>query len=50
MASVKERVYLADSKISVRRKMGLDEEGNDEDFSKFEVDLFYQISYRRTDR
>ena len=35
---VKDRVYLANSKIYVRRKLGLDEEQNDEDFSNFEVD------------
>lgn len=40
MASVKERVYVADSKISVRRKLGLDERQNDEEFSKFEVGPF----------
>ena len=39
MAGVGDRIYLADSKTTVRRKLGLNEEQNEEDFSKFEVDL-----------
>ncbi len=47
MAGIKDRVYLADSKIIVRRKLGLDKEQNDEEFAKLEVassftDLFLQ--------
>ncbi len=41
MTGVRDRVYLADSKISVRRKSGLEENQNDEDFVKFEVGLFF---------
>lgn len=47
MAGIKDRVYLADSKTIVRRKLGLDKEQNDEEFAKLEVapsftDLFLQ--------
>ena len=41
MADTRDRIYLADSKVTVRRKLGLEENQKDEDFVKFEVGLFF---------
>ena len=49
MISPNERVYLADSKVSVRKKLGLEDKQNDWSFYKFEVEHSFPSSRYMTD-